>query len=436
MIATVMLSIDPTFLGHAPWLGTDAAGCAGFIAGTYLAIRWLARPTWKRSAAFGIALGLAIGAKYSCALLIPAVGLIALARVMLSRTPLRAVHRLPNIRRVLLAGAVAFVALWAVFCFDFAPMRYSALHFDPETSMFPNLPPALVQTPVPMPSLWLGYLFLSSRMNEGHPAYLNGRVLPDGSWMYFPEALVVKSSVGFLALLVATILLMALVQRGRRALRSAILLIPILGYLSLSIFTRYQLGIRHLLPIVPLMCVLIAMQMTRVRWRQAMLLGLMVLAAIETAVVHPDYLAFFNFASGGPSRGERYLVDSNLDWGQDFARLSKWLKGPEARGRPYSIRAFNATFDPSADSAYPMSFLAELGLDPQSVKVDPQALRDHPHGLLAISKNVRHRLEGAGRAGDGAPQLGPDYSWLDRYPIIKRIGYSIDVYDLDQPQRE
>ena len=28
-------------------------------------------------------------------------------------------------------------------------------------------------------------------------------------------------------------------------------------------------------------------------------------------------------------------------------------------------------------------------------------------------------------------ELGEDYSWLSRYPVVKRIGYSIDVYDLD-----
>ena len=79
-----------------------------------------------------------------------------------------------------------------------------------------------------------------------------------------------------------------------------------------------------------------------------------------------------------------------------------------------------------------MNFLAELGLDPNSVRIDAASLREKPHGLLAISKNVRHRLDGATIDDDGTLKLGPDYTWLDKYPVIKHVGYSIDVYDLDR----
>src|SRR5262249_50713462 len=146
----------------------------------------------------------------------------------------------------------------------------------------------------------------------------------------------------------------------------------------------------------------------RVR-REHALVFVMLLALIETAAIHPDYLAFFNVASGGSIRGDRYLIDGNLDWGQDMGRLATWLKSDEARGRPYSIRCAYAT-EP---------LLRELGLD-------PAALSGKPRGLFAISKNVLHRLELA-EHGSGGMTLGEDYSWVSRYPLVKRIGYSIDV---------
>jgi hypothetical protein len=62
--------------------------------------------------------------------------------------------------------------------------------------------------------------------------------------------------------------------------------------------------------------------------------------------------------------------------------------------------------------------------------LNPNAVTDPPHGLFAISKNVEHRFQDAVRDPDGRITLGEDYSWLSRYPIVKRIGYSIDVYDL------
>jgi tetratricopeptide (TPR) repeat protein len=36
-------------------------------------------------------------------------------------------------------------------------------------------------------------------------------------------------------------------------------------------------------------------------------------------------LAYFNIAAGGSAGGHRWLLDSNLDWGQDDRRLARWL---------------------------------------------------------------------------------------------------------------
>ncbi len=43
------------------------------------------------------------------------------------------------------------------------------------------------------------------------------------------------------------------------------------------------------------------------------------------SVVGPDYLAYFNELAGGSRNGYKYLVDSNLDWGQDLKKLRGWL---------------------------------------------------------------------------------------------------------------
>ena len=265
-----------------------------------------------------------------------------------------------------------------------------------------------------MPSFFLGQLLLMARA-AGHSTmgYLNGQISTNGWLLYFPEALAVKEPLGFL-LRFAREPGHCGALSGRRA-RGWILFIPILFVLAVSMRSRYQLGIRHLLPVLPLMYLFAVIQLAR-RKMIAPLLGLMLLTAIETAAVHPDYLAFFNFASGGPSHGERYLLDSNLDWGQDLYRLSIWLKSDEAAGRNYTIRCAYANGP----------LLEQFGLD-------PAALKATPHGLFAISKNVSHRFEGAQKmACDAAGvELGEDYSWLSRYPLVKHIGYSIDVFDLD-----
>jgi hypothetical protein len=135
----------------------------------------------------------------------------------------------------------------------------------------------------------------------------------------------------------------------------------------------------------------------------------------ETVPRSPDDLSYFNGIAGGSVGGERYLIDSNLDWGQDVARLAAYLNSPSNRGRVYTVRLFDLRADALAGA----------------VGLRPEAETDPPAGLFAISVNVRHRLFGLGVAADGTTLVLPaDYQWLDRYPHVARIGTSIDVYDL------
>jgi hypothetical protein len=39
----------------------------------------------------------------------------------------------------------------------------------------------------------------------------------------------------------------------------------------------------------------------------------------------PHYLPYFNWLSGGPNNGHRWLLDSNLDWGQDLILLRRYM---------------------------------------------------------------------------------------------------------------
>lgn len=59
------------------------------------------------------------------------------------------------------------------------------------------------------------------------------------------------------------------------------------------------------------------------RWPAVAACGL--LSIVKTGSVHPHYPAFFNALTGGPAGGREYLVDSNLDWGQDVKNPKEYL---------------------------------------------------------------------------------------------------------------
>src|SRR5262245_53411722 len=74
------------------------------------------------------------------------------------------------------------------------------------------------------------------------------------------------------------------------------------------------------------------------------MLALGALQIAESASITPHYLAFFNALAGGPGRGPEYLVDSNIDWGQDVKKLVKWLDAHGTR-RVWCFYFGNAQLD-------------------------------------------------------------------------------------------
>ena len=58
----------------------------------------------------------------------------------------------------------------------------------------------------------------------------------------------------------------------------------------------------------------------------AAVVALSALSVGTTLFAFPNYLAYFNLASGGTARGYKHLVDSSLDWGQDLGALQEYLE--------------------------------------------------------------------------------------------------------------
>ena len=395
-VAAVFFSTDPTLLGHGSWVTTDVAACAGYLGATYHGVRFVARPGWRRSLVAGAAVGVALACKFSCALVLPA---LALIWIMRGRRAVRTAPRI--IPRGFLAALVALLTLWATYAFEVG--RIDELHLT-ESYVLDRLPPWLRTTPIPMPTALVGCLVLSHHNAMGHFAYLNGEVSQSGWWYYFPEAIAIKSPVALLvALVVAVMLAVAQGRRGRHGRKSVVVLIPCAIFLVAGISAGINIGIRHVLPAIPFLYLFASMWLARGRFI-VIALTLIIGALAETALVHPDYLAYFNALVGGPRSGENYLLDSNLDWGQDQARLHDWLEA-NARGRVVTARLFG---NPRLYEWPRKNFrLLPAGAPPQ--------------GLFAISKN--HLYDVYPNPG-GAP--------FRRMTPVARIGHSINVYDLHQ----
>ena len=134
---------------------------------------------------------------------------------------------------------------------------------------------------------------------------------------------------------------------------------------------------------------------------------------VETVATYPHYLAYFNELAGGPANGYKYAADSNLDWGQDLKRLSRYVE--ENKIGKIKLDYFGG----SKPEYY-------LGSKYEKLDAGNPSQR---HGWLAVSATLLQG--GRARATKGFDQNTSYYRWLDNYEPATRIGYSIFVYKLD-----
>jgi hypothetical protein len=259
-----------------------------------------------------------------------------------------------------------------------------------------------------------GLYELIAHNSEGHPAYLLGRFGLQGWWDYFPIAFLVKTPTGVLA---ACVLAMLCLWHARRRppplLLSLCLILPPFVFLLLAMRSSINIGVRHILPIYPFLYVVLAFVLIdygplllRRAWRWTCI-ALIVLVSVESLSIYPHYLAFFNWCSGGPANGSRYLLDSNIDWGQDLKNLGTFVNDHHLT--PLCTALFSAA--PPAYYGIEARDLNQTGM--------PEGLENLPC-VVAISVNV---LQGH----FNAPKK---YAALRRRRPLARIGYSIYLYDL------
>jgi len=138
----------------------------------------------------------------------------------------------------------------------------------------------------------------------------------------------------------------------------------------------------------------------------------------ESVKAHPHYLTYFNQTVGGPSGGYEYVVDSNLDWGQDLKRFSQWVKQK-------NISKIELDYFGWADPSYYLGN-SYIWTNSQKYKnAEDFRVRNQADGWLAVSATF---LQGS----QGPPdQFKPiNYLWLKDYQPVTTIGHSIFVYQI------
>jgi hypothetical protein len=348
LLSLLLATFCPLVLAHGHLVTTDVPVAALSLLTLRAFQKTYGNLTVRRCLACGALLGLTLATKFSAVFLIPVLawswGIAHVRRVRAGRTadpqkPWDEALRVRTLGRVagavVLAGAVSLGIVWASYGFrfkaspdpehafgwDFQQLRGSATLEAVQVARQGRLLPE---------SYLFGYLYVQENAVRRR-AFALGQYSDTGWIWYFPFAMLVKTPAPTLVLMAWGAVAWFRWNRTRPS-GEDYLIIPTIVYGVLSVASNLNIGVRHLLPIYPLLLILAGSvplpdpgTAAAPRWKTLLPLFLAGATVVETLSDAPYFLAFFNVPARAAAARHSMLVDSNLDWGQDLGRLKQWM---------------------------------------------------------------------------------------------------------------
>lgn len=368
LLPAFLLALSPTIIAQGHYVTTDIAAALGTIISLFTFVSYMNDPSTKKLWIAGICLGLAELMKFSTALLYIVIPLLMLFHYLasLQRDRHRRAGRYVGALAAMFAIAIVLIVYpaYALFTANYPAAR----QITDTASMIGTLATGsctLSHASIcaaqldlwathhaitrPLAQYLLGILMVVERLTGTSASYFLGAVYQTGSRWYFPVTYALKETIPTLIILVFGLALgiAGIVRAMRRryprffdyiieyfAQFSMIVFVVI--YWAVSIESPLNIGVRHLLPTIPLMYLLATSALKqwsdslnalgRSMMRRNVVIGILLLwLAGETAFAYPYYTSYFNEFAGGTQNGYRFIADSNYDWGQDMLRLQSWV---------------------------------------------------------------------------------------------------------------
>ncbi len=390
VLALSLYAFSPNIIAHARLVTTDLGlACFMFIAAYYL---WKAarHGTRRHMLLAGLFTGFAFATKFSSLYLLLCFPVTLGAYYLFTFFTCRKDTLKDKERRRKMAKRLAIIALFLVLITVFVlVLSYGVKHFDRYVD---------------------GVRSVFGHERGGHFNYLFGQHSVEGWWYYFIVAFFLKTPIPTLILLLAAACAL-IFQRKRLSAGELFLLLPPAVFFAGFMFNDINIGLRHVLPVYPFLFVfagsVLTMQNIRDRIKYVIVGTLLLWYVISSVLIFPHYLAYFNGIAGGPDKGYRYLIDSNIDWGQDLKLLAAYVT-------ENNIEKLNLAY-----------FGKEL---PEQRGISYEQLKCYPvSGIAAVSVNVVQGL---------IPEWHSCYAWLNDYQPYEKIGYSIFLYQLSVSEEQ
>ncbi len=424
--AALIVSLTPETIAHSSIAGSDMP----FTALAFLSVLFLSRlaekPTALRRATAAFVIGLAWATRHSALVLLLVAGLIELylawKKTKSSDLAAKVEHYLLAVFSCVSMSALAFVVLWAGDGFATLPLSKVALHTT--KVQIPDHIGPIELGGLPIPTSIVSMLKQISHQAQGHEAYFLGEVGRRGWPLYFPVAFLLKTPLGLLAIYVAA----AACVRPKSAFEGVCLATLAILWITL-LKNHVNIGLRYALLTYPLAAPSAArlfgpaMLSDRV-WRSISVLALGALVW-SSAAAQPRCLSYFNPLGGGPSAAWLYLADSNVDWGQDFDRLSDEIRRLGIKDVTIDVSTERQLKEPWV---FAIPFPSKEFQIPAATASNRRLYADDGSYLPVYTRYFAvsvSRLMGLYSQND--------MSWLKTRRLVERIGDSVFLFDMDEP---
>jgi hypothetical protein len=389
LITLFLYAFSCHFLGHGTLVTTDVPLACFYTIACFLFSKWICRGTLGLAFCTGLATAVAFAIKFSGILLIPTFVIIGCLLTLKYRVKSDSVY--PNATVFCVTVLLTLLVIY----------------------QFTHL------------SLYVaGLSHLSKSFEIGQSTFLLGHHSEKGWLYYFAIAFILKTPLALLILLITTF-----VARKRKWLTTDNLCLiapPVIFFIFASFATR-QLGLRHIFPIYPFLFILASSCLQSLqkgvvkmpRYLQVSLISILLAwYGISCVKIHPWHISYFNEIVGDPANGYKYLVDSNVDWGQGLKELGKWYQSNYLNG---IYLCYFGTADPHYYGIRFVSKLSVTAIPQRAVPGDAVATDPGGKNLFAISATNMQSIYYKNK------NL---FDWLKKEKAIQNIAFSIFVFDL------
>lgn len=341
LFALLLYVFEPNIIAHSSLVTSDILVTGTIFIATYCFKRFLDNQSQLNMIVAGLTLGLALLSKFTAMLLIPI--FIILEIIHLSKN-----NKTTHICYFASILIIALLVINVFYQFNGSLMRQSEYNINSQT-----LKSAISfagDIPIPLPRQYLENLdFTLSHVSRGHDAYLLGDYSGTGWWYYFIVAFLLKTPIPLIILIVLGTYL--LYRKKTKFQNIDFIILPVLIILiAFSFFNKINIGLRYILPIYPFLIVLASPSVDLLREKRVKILMFFLIAwYISSAVlITPHNLAYFNEFISNPANSYKYLIDSNLDWGQGNNFVDTYIKS----GNVTIIRSVECDYTPGRIGVY------------------------------------------------------------------------------------